>query len=297
MKKLFYFTDIHGSLDLFNTLINYCFEQEPECTIVYGGDAADRGENGYEIIKRLIENPQIIYLYGNHEDLFVKAADEIIGAYANNDERYEYLHNCNEERAKLILKEMRARGNESVGLHIYNGGASTLFSWLCDGANEEIIDNLRELPRTFSYENLDFCHAGSTYSFFKEVADAEYEGVLRPWYAENELIWNRSCIALGWETNRICIHGHTPTINLPARAYGKDKSLANIHPCAWYDMMGGKDKRGGMKIDMDTGACYTGRAFLLDCNTLEVIGFKDLNINDETNDHQISLFIKRKIFN
>ena len=62
-----------------NSAIKWCKEQDPECTIVYGGDAADRGPDGYRIIKELLNDPQIIYIYGNHEDLFIKAADAIIG--------------------------------------------------------------------------------------------------------------------------------------------------------------------------------------------------------------------------
>ena len=275
MHDMFFFTDIHGNKRLFDFLRKWCYEQDSECTIIYGGDAADRGEDGFYIMNELLNDPHIIYLYGNHEDLFVKAADAIIGAYASNDKDYEYIHSCDMNMADKVLRNMNAHYNENVRLHDYNGGTSTLKDWLINGADEDFVDNIRNLPRTFSYENIDFCHAGGTYSAFKKVADAEYRNKVRPYYEENMLIWDRNCIPLGWETGRICVHGHTPTTYLPTGIYGHDKSLANIHPCSWYDRMGGKEKRGGMKIDMDTGAIFSDRVFILDCLTMKTYGFQD----------------------
>lgn len=274
MHDMFFFTDIHGNKRLFDFLRKWCYEQDSQCTIVYGGDAADRGEDGFYIMNELLNDPHIIYLYGNHEDLFVKAADAIIGAYVSDDEKHKYIHHYNEKQVDEILRKMND-DNFDVKLHISNGGAPTLKAWLINGADEEFIDNIRNLPRTFSYENIDFCHAGGSYRAFKVVAKAEYENKLRPYYEENILIWDRDCIPLGWETGRICVHGHTPTTYLPAGIYGRDKSLANIHPCNWYDRMGGKEKRGGMKIDMDTGAVFSDRAFVLNCLTMKTYGFQD----------------------
>ena len=39
MHDVFYFTDVHGCYDLYRAAMNYCLEQDPECTIIYGGDA------------------------------------------------------------------------------------------------------------------------------------------------------------------------------------------------------------------------------------------------------------------
>lgn len=295
MHDMFYFTDVHGEYNLFQYIIKWCKKQDPECMIIYGGDAADRGPEGYRIIQELLNDPKILYIYGNHEDLFVKAADAIIGAYANNDERYEFLHTCNHDRAKLILREMSARDNEDVKLHLYNGGEPTLLSWLEDGANEEIIDKIRNLPRTFSYENIDFCHAGSSYSAFEAVAKAEYNGEAYPWYDEEMVIWDRGCIPLGWKTDRICVHGHTITLELPRRVYGQNKDLKNIHPCAWHDLMGAKNKRGGIKIDMDTGIVFSGRAFVLNCLTMKVTGFEDIAVRNSGVPHYINMIGEYKI--
>lgn len=263
-NKTFFFTDIHGHYPLFRAIMSWCGEN----TVIYGGDAADRGKNGYQIIKELLALPNVIYLYGNHEELFIRAADSIIGAYASSDDAYNFLTSCDENQASVILNEVRQK-KEEVLLHIYNGGESTLKAWLLDKANQDIIDKLRFLPRVYSYKNLDFCHAGSTYLIFKEGHKNPI-----PKHVEEILIWDRDCIPMGWEKDRIGVFGHTPTIHLPAKVYGRDKSLAHIHPCMWGELLGGKNKRSGYKIDMDTGAYGSNKAFVLDCDTLQTHCFE-----------------------
>ena len=265
--KVYFFTDIHGHYALFSKIIKWCQQQDLECKIIYGGDAADRGENGYKIIKELLANPNIIYLYGNHEELLVNAADSIIGAYASSNEVYNFLTSCDINQASVILHDVRYKTAE-VALHIYNGGESTLKDWLLDKANLDIIDKLRFLPRVYSYKNLDFCHAGSTYLTFQEGFKQPI-----PKYVEEALIWDRNCIPMGWEKHRIGVFGHTPTVFLPSKIYGRDLSVDNIHPCIWGEMMGGKHKRGGYKIDMDTGAYASNKAYILDCDTLQTFCF------------------------
>ena len=272
MTNVYFFTDIHGHYPLFRAIMDWCGKN----TVIFGGDSADRGKDGYKIIKELLAAPNVIYLYGNHEELFVRAADSIIGAYASSDDAYNFLTSCDENQASVILNEVRQK-KEEVLLHIYNGGESTLKAWLLDKANQDIIDKLRFLPRVYSYKNLDFCHAGSTYLTFKEGFKKPI-----PKHIEEALIWDRNCIPMGWEENRIGIFGHTPTIHLPAKIYGRDKSLASIHPCMWGELLGGKNKRGGYKIDMDTGAYATNKAFVLDCNSLKTFCFTYNEQNNST---------------
>ena len=93
MHDVFYFTDVHGQYELYKAAMDYCLIRDPEATIIFGGDAADRGKNGYQIIKELINNPYVIYLKGNHEEIFTNSAREIIGHCAQNDELYNLLHN------------------------------------------------------------------------------------------------------------------------------------------------------------------------------------------------------------
>ena len=261
---VYFFTDIHGHYPLFRAIIDWCGES----TIIYGGDAADRGENGYKIIKELLANPNVVYLYGNHEELFINAADSIIGAYASSDEAYDFLTSCDINQTSVILNEVRYK-KEEVTLHIYNGGISTLKDWLLDKANLDIIDKLRFLPRAYSYKNLDFCHAGSVYSTFSDYMTDPIKNK----YLEHYLIWDRDMIPFGWEKDRIAVFGHTPTLYLPDKIYGRDKNIQNIHPCMWGELLGAKEKRGGYKIDMDTGAYASNKSFVLNCDTLQTYCF------------------------
>ena len=44
--------------------------------------------------------------------------------------------------------------------------------------------------------------------------------------------------------------------------------------------MGAKDKRSGMKIDMDVATAFTQKAFVLNCLTLQVQGFESKTVDE-----------------
>ena len=70
MHDIFTFGDIHGMYDLYKAIMDYCNEQDPEATIVFLGDACDRGKDGYRIMKDLLNHSNVVYLKGNHEDMY-----------------------------------------------------------------------------------------------------------------------------------------------------------------------------------------------------------------------------------
>ena len=265
MQKVFFFTDIHGMWGLYKSIIDFCISQDPNCIIVYGGDACDRGVAGYRIIKDLLNNPNIIYLKGNHEDLFVKSMQAIAGYHSETIEEAMY-------------------DGGDVDLQIWNGGWSTINDWMKDGKPIDLIEKLNSLPLVTSIHNFDFCHAGGNPKVFQRLMTSE-ETV-----ADEEdidhVLWDRNCLGLGWTPGRICAYGHTPTITLPSKYYCLDKSIENAHPCIYTGTL--NEKLTGKKINMDTCACSSGRAYVLDCNTLEVHGFLDLDIvNNEKHEHKI----------
>lgn len=275
MKSVFYFTDIHGMYHLYDAIINDCLEKDNESMIIMGGDACDRGPHGYRIMRELLDNPQVVYLKGNHEDMFVQAALFLCGYYADTDEHYNFLHSKKtKEQALDLLTPVPVAF--ATNLYFANSGLDTMVDWLIDGADEDFVDAIENLPLTFSYENIDFCHAGAKYSDFKAVADAEYERKVLPKDSASALLWDRRNLALGWESDRICVFGHTPTISLPNGIYGHDKSVKHARPCAWQDKMGAKDKRDGWKIDMDTATPWSNRAYVLNCLTIQVFGYEEI---------------------
>ena len=279
MHDIFYFTDIHGCYDLYRAAMDYCFEQDPECTIIFGGDACDRGPDGYKIMKELLEHPQVGYLKGNHEDMFACAALKIESHYNEPlDFKHidKYLLNC--RTSDKVPTE--------ISLALCNGGYPTLRDWMLDGMPHDIIRDLVCLRTTFSYGYLDFCHAGGDYKTFSKVVEAEDKDEWPEDKDEFFLLWDRVHLGQGWAPNRTCIFGHTATNELAAKYYGRDKSMKNIHPCAYNATL--DDKWTGRKIAMDTCTAFSGKLYVLNILTMQAQGFLDTDVtNDEIHKHDI----------
>ena len=273
MHDIFYFTDIHGMYDLYRAIMNYCQEQDPEATIIFGGDACDRGPNGYKIMKELLDNPYVVYLKGNHEEMFCKAAREAIASF--------YLDNINTQEAKEILYatmvfDYRYKYIKSA---IHNNGIDTLIDWINDGAPMEIIERLERLPLTFSTDTCDFCHAGGNPQVFQRVAENEYNNEPVDEYLYAHILWDRIHLENIWDNNKICIFGHTPTLILP--------ELTNIKLDDTLDPQPIKLAHD-TKIDMDTGAVFRGVAWVLNILTMEAQGFEDIDItNKKIHQHEV----------
>ena len=273
MHDIFYFTDIHGMYDLYRAIMDWCQEQDPEAMIIFGGDACDRGPRGYEIIKELLNNPKVVYLMGNHEELFCKAARQI-------NEMFDFQTT---DRAK-ITRALNATLEENMDLpaiqhHIYNGGLDTLIAWIEDGAPMEIIERLEQLPLTFSTDKCDFCHAGGNPQVFEYVAECEYYGREMDSYHRTHVIWDRTHIDNIWRDNKKCIFGHTPTLALPT-----------LIPIRLDDSLDPQPIKLALdtKIDMDTGAVFRGVAWVLNVLTMKAQGFEDTDItNEEIRKHDV----------
>lgn len=276
MHDIFYFTDVHGCYDLYRAAMDYCKEQDPEAMIIFGGDAIDRGSDGYKIMKELLDNPYVGYLKGNHEDMFIHAAIDIQKSYKQGTDIDNFLYS----------QVVRDNGSMPIQLCVSNGGFQTLKDFILDGMPDELIKRLIHLPVTFSYYDIDFCHAGGRYKEFQKVAEAEYNEDWPDNGDEFFLLWDRNYLGQGWAPNRTCIFGHTPTPHLAAKYYGKDKSIANAHPCAYNATL--DDKWTGRKIDMDTGAFASGKLYVLNILTMKAQGFRDTDLgHDEIRKHDI----------
>lgn len=273
MHDIFYFTDIHGMYDLYRAIMDWCKEQDPEAMIIYGGDACDRGPDGYKIMKELLDNPQVVYLMGNHEDMFCKAAREIVEIFDFQSRDREKVENA------LNLTLHHKQEFPFTNMSIYNGGLQTLLDWVEDGAPIDIIERLEQLPLTFSTNGCDFCHAGGNPQVFEYVADDEY-------YCRNvademklHVLWDRKHLEDMWVDGYTCVFGHTPVKVLPSKIHIElDESLDPI-PVRIAK---------GTKIDMDTGAAFWGIAWVLNVLTMQAQGFEDIDIiNHEISKHHI----------
>lgn len=273
MHDIFYFTDIHGARPLFDAIMNYCNEQDPEAMIIFGGDAIDRGSDSYNIMKELLNNSQVVYLKGNHEDMFTKAAREIKDLFSFADADKEKIHK--------VLNACRNFDYKYAAIQdsLYNGGLETLTDWILDGMPMDLIERVEHLPLTFSYNNVDFCHAGGIYKTFKEISDKEYyDQPIEEWDA-GFLLWSRTTIDIGWAPNRTCIFGHTPTPYLEDYL-DKFKWPEDCEITPVLYKRNTIPEMTGWKLDMDTGAVFTGRAFVLNILTMKAQGFEDKDFND-----------------
>ncbi len=128
-----------------------------------------------------------------------------------------------------------------------NGGLETLNEWIDNGANRGWIKYLLNLEKATSFENesgitIMLSHAGFTPG--KEI-DPSYD-----------LIWDREHLKDEWPrdkkwNNTLIVHGHTPV------QFIKPNSQSAI----WY--------ANTHKIDIDCGSVWSGRACLLDLDTLD----------------------------
>ena len=256
MHDVFFFTDTHGRKDLFDSMRTWCYEQDPNCTIIFGGDAADRGPDGYNIMKILLFDPQIIYLKGNHEDMFVNAA-RALKHKVSKDHKYTY------EEAKTVIRYAYSR-DDDIFLACENGARPTLISYIMDGAPIEIVEEIDKLPTAFRYNNIDFCHAGYTPEGFKNMYEDEFAKVPpHDTFAKEGIIWDRKHLEDSWAEGRICVFGHTPVQYLRLPKYDIYPSDYRTTPTKWAN-----------KIDMDTGMVFSNVGYVLNVHTLQTIQFE-----------------------
>lgn len=228
---MFYFTDIHGNRDLFDAAMDIIKDD----FLIFGGDACDRGEAGYDIMNILLQRPNTIYIKGNHEDMFVKAAYAIhqyinegeIDPLTFHDIAFEWFHR-----------------DEDIALCLYNGGLSTLSAWLADGANMSFIQAIENLPTHYSTDHYDFCHAGCMREVFERSTWDQYD--------THSMIWSRDHFNYAWIPGRRLIHGHTPVESMPGKWHCSNLPILYC---------------GGGKLNMDGGAHYLNQTFVWEIGT------------------------------
>ena len=119
------FSDLHGQYDLWKQIKEFI---KPEDTVYCLGDCADRGPDGWKIIKEVMDTPNIIYIRGNHEQFII---------------------------------------DEDQWLWSYNGGTPTIADWEAAPEEEykKVKEFLQETSLIENYvnekgETITLCHAG-----------------------------------------------------------------------------------------------------------------------------------------
>lgn len=215
---------------------------QPDDKLYFLGDAADRGPDGWQIIKELVVDPRVIYIKGNHEDMMLKAIGNITkGSFNKNNLCW----------------------NKNMNIWFINGAQPT-YNAIMDDDFQTVIDTfslLKDLPFCCIYTNSQgtnilLSHAGCD-SF--EVANT---------WDEYHFIWDRShwLFADEWlgEDNELIVHGHTPIeYILEEQKYYRTLSNYSGHGAYWYGQ--------GHKVCLDTGAVWYNEGVLLNLDTYEEI--------------------------
>lgn len=235
-------SDLHGNYELWEQIKKFLKEDD---TLIYLGDAIDRGDRGFEIFMEMLDNPQVVFLKGNHEEMM-----------------YEAFHEIGPSRGE-ILKQWTLKDN---------GGQNTLNNIKALGLDfetkMEYINTINRLPYFAEYENADgikfiFSHAGFTPGDYWDEQD--------PWSKEQKAIWGRSHFNFPWPLdekyyNVVIVHGHTPILLMNQMFGYQATGLAPF----WYE--------DNHKVNIDAATYNTGLAILLNLDNYDYELFTDGSI-------------------
>ena len=244
MSKRYVVSDLHGQIDLYNQIKEYINERD----VVYAlGDFGDRGPEPWRTLKSCLDDPQFIYLMGNHDYMLIQSIKWMIGYAAQFDD-------WNWE-----IDEVPCIWYGPIEDLYNNGGFKTLCQWMKEPNRMEYYEQLRKLPIEIILSSLDnvafvyLSHAGYT------------PGLARPLNTEDH-VWDRLHFYQEWKhpNGSKVIHGHTPIQIL--KEYLSEKEYEEKNGYLVYN--------NGAKIDIDRCAHVTGETVLLDLDTFEGKVFK-----------------------
>ena len=255
MGRVFCSSDWHGC-EVAKKVFDFL---QPDDTLYFLGDAADRGPIGADLIEKLLSDNRVIYLKGNHEQFFIQCMLDI---YKTNNV-----------------------GGKNGIWYYRNGGEFTVDAFIDKKKYTEeqiktVIKKFEELPIICNYRNkkgnnIILEHAGYT-----------------PWGFQNpqhDPLWDRTHFHDPYNqkgANTYIIHGHTPVqylqfhygyIDQPKKtiedlkrknAWGNGESMKNWKPTILHYC-------NGHKIDIDLCTINSNRIALLDLDTFEEIYFDE----------------------
>lgn len=195
-ETFFVITDIHGCDKALKELLKY---REKGQTLVFLGDAIDRGPDNAGVLKRLAFlrhalADKFIYLRGNHEQMFLDAI-----YYAEK---------------------------EDVDLFLQNGGNETMYDlWMThehlarDFPTFKALMFDRNKPGTFWHMNFsEYAQLLEDTSFFYQTGKllfthAGFQSFYEDWTmtSENQYMWTRGHYQHENRSGLLSVFGHTPT--------------------------------------------------------------------------------------
>ena len=239
-------TDLHGNYNLWEQI--KAFLQEDD-TLIFLGDAIDRGDRGFEIFMELLNDERVCYLRGNHEEMMADA-------YLLQSEKGEFLKHWYKNGGKATKANI-----DSLGL-----------DW---DTKQALLHKVYQLPLWAQYTNdsgdtFILSHAGYT--------PGDYYDKMNEDQKENYLIWNRNHWNLPWSKDEkykrtIMVHGHTPILLMKQWGF----NASGLAPF-WYN--------DNHKVNIDAATANTGLAFLLNLDTYDYELFIDGSVYKNTEEEE-----------
>lgn len=232
--------DLHGQLDLLRQVKGYLHEDD----ILYIlGDSGDRGPQPWATLKMSLDDPQFIYLMGNHDLMLLEAIDMVL---KEGDEALMHLYN-------------RVNSRDPIGICYLNGGLSTLEGWMADPDRERYYQKLRMAPlevRLAAYDRKHFIY----------LTHAGYSPHLYNALTVEDMVWDRQHFFDDpAQDGSLLVHGHIPCTHLKKKLQENKRLYDDSQGYVFY--------ANGTKIDIDMGACFYNETILLNIDTLEGIKF------------------------
>ena len=168
-------SDIHGHYSIYEKIKA---KIKPTDTVYVLGDCGDRGPRSWDTITAIYNDPQFVYLKGNHEQMLVDAMLETYCAYPDTWPQ------------ELLYSQ---------------GGESTFKSWLAlpEEERNEWYKRLSTLPE------LEVLSIGDNYYYLSHAG-------FNPWTFKKDLLWDRRHFLAVPDPyihdfkDCYIIHGHTP---------------------------------------------------------------------------------------
>ena len=105
-KHTYAFSDLHGIYNLWVQIRDFA---QPQDTLIFLGDAIDRGPDGIKIIQEMLDDQRVIFIKGNHEDMMINAWENpfdlpLWKANGANKTRKDLMRIPHSARVELINK-------------------------------------------------------------------------------------------------------------------------------------------------------------------------------------------------
>ena len=183
-------SDIHGEYDKFNEVLKKISFKETD-TLYVLGDVLDRGPHPIKTLLQIMDMPNAICIWGNHELMASKCLEVMTKDVVN-----------------MPLEKLTGKMIEDIITWQYNGASTTIteFRSLDVETQKGVINYIKNMHR---YEQVKvgkreylLVHAGlGNYSRDKKPEN----------YSMEELVWTRNDYSKKYFDKVVIITGHTPT--------------------------------------------------------------------------------------